>query len=138
MPRPRLFPDLEEFEILVDGYFADCEKKKKRPNHIGLANHLGVLRRTLNDYSRKEGYSEVLEMAKQLIEEQRVDMLFDGKAHTAGVIFDLVNNYGWKNPAHREHTGPGGGPIHHNHTSKPMPADVQNEIDAHKQEMAGE
>jgi hypothetical protein len=132
----RIFTDVDEFKALVDGYFTKCSKDKRRPNHIGLANHLSVLVRTLNDYKSREGFDLVLAFAKQRIEEERTDMLFNKDVPTAGVIFDLVNNYGWVNSQRNEHSGPHGGPIAV--TSTPMPADVQNEIDAHKEELAGE
>ena len=64
-------------------------------------------------------------------------MLFDKDIPTAGVIFDLVNNYGWVNSQRNEHSEPGGGPVEVAQAT-PMPPELKNEIDAHKEELAGE
>lgn len=136
--RPLALESPEELEDGVCIYFEKCNEERIPATMPGLTCHLGVAQRTLQDFADREGYDEILVFAKQLIEHQRNLMLFDKDTPTAGVIFDLVNNYGWVNSQRNEHSGLGGGAIQANVTSIPMPADVQNELDAHKEELAGE
>ncbi|MEM9196017.1 MAG: hypothetical protein AAGF12_43025, partial [Myxococcota bacterium] len=63
----------------------------------------------------------------------------------AAGIFVLTQNFGWQkgddthqwtNPQRNELSGPGGGPIGVA-VAAPMPPDVQNALDAHRDEVKG-
>lgn len=60
----------------------------------GLALYLGTTRDVLIDYQDKEEYSNTIKEAKLRCEEFAERRLFEGKA--TGPIFNLKNNYGWR------------------------------------------
>jgi hypothetical protein len=68
-------------------------------------------------------------MAKERIEDILCSKLSDKGYATAGIIFNLTNNYGWKQPNQIEHSGA----IAVAHSQVPM--DVQIELDAHRAEI---
>jgi hypothetical protein len=126
-----VFTDPIQFKSDVEKYFADCEQDNRRTSALGLANHLGTLVRTLHNYKARPGFGEVLELAKQRMEEQAYQRLENRDYATAGVIFNLTNNYGWKQPNQIEHSGSIA--VAHSH----VPPDVQIELDAHRAEIEG-
>lgn len=73
-----------------------------KPTVSGLARALGVSRRTINNYSRTDEYGEVIEMFRSIVEENLERGLY-GQAVT-GLIFNLKNNFGWKDKNEVEHT----------------------------------
>ena len=64
----------------------------------GLALFLGFSHRDgLLHYRRKsEDFAFVVERAKTIMEDDRNQRLLSGKGNVAGLIFDLKNNFGWK------------------------------------------
>ena len=60
----------------------------------GLALYLGTTRETLIDYESRDEFSDTIKAAKSRCEEFAERLLFIGKA--TGPIFNLKNNYGWK------------------------------------------
>ena len=68
-------------------------------------------KQSLMDYSKDSEFSFTIKRAKARIESQRNRRLVDGNGNTAGMIFDLKNNFGWTDKQNIEHTGPEGGPI---------------------------
>jgi len=80
------------------------------PGIIAMCRHIGTQRETLNQYKRKEGFKEVIESAKERIEQYLEEQLYRNTQVT-GIIFNLKNNFGWKDQQHLEHTGANGGPI---------------------------
>jgi hypothetical protein len=92
--RPRSFSSIEELESRIDDYFEKCESLEKPPTMSGLAYELGIDRKTLINYSRKEEYFHAYKKARDRVEASMEDLLLSGKA-TAGVIFSFKNNFGW-------------------------------------------
>lgn len=121
--RPEKFQSVEELQKLIDAYFESCEeevwtkkldpetgevtgwepqydrhgnimKRMVKPYTIsGLALALGTSRRTLLDYEqRNDDFSHTIKKAKARCEEFAEEQLFTSK-NTAGVIFNLKNNY---------------------------------------------
>lgn len=62
----------------------------------GLAVWLGTDRELLLNYGKREGYSEIIGRAKTLIEAFWEQALWNEKVSSSGVIFNLKNNWGWK------------------------------------------
>jgi hypothetical protein len=62
----------------------------------GLAIALDTSRRTLLDYSEKDGYSHSIKKALEYCHNFVEDGLLNGKINAAAGIFNLKNNYGWK------------------------------------------
>ena len=124
--RPMKFQSVEELERKIEEYFDSCyeevwykekdeqtggerwvpvydrygeiKKQLARPFTItGLALHLGTTRRTLLDYEeRNDEFSHTIKKAKLRIENFYEEQLSINK-NTAGIIFNMVNNYGWVN-----------------------------------------
>lgn len=61
----------------------------------GLALHLNTSRQTLLDYQDREEFSDAIKEAKLRCEQYAETMLYSGK-NVAGSIFNLKNNYSWK------------------------------------------
>lgn len=97
--KKRKFATADELRYVVDEYF-DIKAATNSPFTIsGLARHLGVTRATLLNYEKKYAgteYAEIIEDAKVRIEEFVEECLFRNKVPTTGVIFNLKNNFSWK------------------------------------------
>lgn len=72
----------------------------------GLANYLGTTRDLLLDYEEKDEFSDTIKAAKGKIEQYVEEYLFNGK-NTTGAIFNLKNNYGWKDKTETDVTSGG-------------------------------
>lgn len=107
--RPLKWKTAEELQEKIDEYFNSCYedvsitedkviKKLIKPFTItGLALALDTNRETLMNYQEKEEFFDTIKKAKLRIENFAEEQLFLGK-NTAGVIFNLINNYkGWSN-----------------------------------------
>ena len=125
--QPLKFKSNQELQSKIDDYFNSCfvdsidedtgEKIKKcvRPLTItGLALALDTNRHTLLEYEEKDEYTHTIKRAKLRIESFAEEQLFTNP-RTAGVIFNMVNNWAWQNKQENksEISGYGGGPIEH-------------------------
>lgn len=114
--RPLKFTCPKELERSIQYYFeveAWVENKEGEkeylPTFSGLAYHLDICTETLRNYQEKPEFFGPIKRAKQRIEvslEQRLA----GNAVT-GTIFNLKNNFGWKDKSEQELTGANGGAI---------------------------
>ncbi len=122
--RPLKFESVDELQKKCDEYFNSCyeiftvrvktgrkkmkngkyrnrykrEKKQKliRPLTItGLALSLDTNRQTLINYEEKEEFFDTIKKAKLICENFAEEYLYTGK-NVAGAIFNLKNNYAWK------------------------------------------
>ena len=105
--RPLKFT-LAEIQIGIHAYFEYCaidecgyplDKEHKPPTITGMACYLNTTRDLLIDYEGRPEFSDTIKKAKQRIEAYNEAMLYNRTASTAGVIFNLKNNYGWKDKA---------------------------------------
>ena len=94
--RPLKFKSAKELQSKIDAYFRDCDKKKKPYTITGLALALDTTRETLLDYEERDEFSDTIKKAKLKCQAYAEEQLFTNR-NTAGVIFNMVNNYGWKN-----------------------------------------
>ena len=121
------YTDPEEMRVKIDAYFKECEGKAlvdhmgdpvldrwgspiiygaKPPTITGLALALGFKTRTsLIKYQNKKEFNDLILEAKSRVEEYCERQLFtrDG---AKGAQFSLMHNFGWKNPADEEESGP--------------------------------
>ena len=67
----------------------------QRPSVSGLCGYLHMHRDTFNEYSRHEDYADICAAAKNEIEAYLCSQLGSGKGDS-GIIFNLQNNFGWK------------------------------------------
>lgn len=110
--RPPLFATPEDMQPKVDEYFASCDADQKPYTVPGLALALGFSdRHSLHDYAAKDEFTATVKRALLRIETQRGEKLVVGVGNVTGMIFDLKNNFGWKDRQELEHSGPDGGPM---------------------------
>lgn len=94
--RPLKYQSVEDMQRDIDKYFAECDEKQKPYTVSGLAYSLGTTRRTLIDYEEKDAFSHTIKSAKAKIEMFNEELLYSKDVSTTGVIFNLKNNYNWK------------------------------------------
>lgn len=101
--QPLLFKTKEDLQEKIDAYFNSCYtvnaewvKECTRPLTISwLALELETSRQTLINYEQKEQFFDTIKKAKQRIESWTEEQLYRNTQVT-GVIFNLKNNYDWK------------------------------------------
>jgi len=107
--RPPKFANPDEMQPLIDEYFNMCDEKGESYTVPGLALALGFCnRQKLWDCEQKSGFGDTIKRAKSKIESQRVSRLVDGKGNVIGCIFDLKNNFGYKDQQQVELSNPDG------------------------------
>ena len=94
--RPLKYKNVKAIQKDIDMYFDECDKDGRPYTVSGLAFALGTNRQTLINYEEKEEFFDTIKNAKARIEMYNEELLYDKNAPTAGVIFNLKNNYGWK------------------------------------------
>lgn len=107
--RPLEFETVEELESAIDKYFDDCTINKEHPTVSGLAVALNVDRKTITNYQNRELFFPTIKAAKARIESHLEQCLFGSSV--TGVIFNLKNNFEWKDKTETALTGSEGGPI---------------------------
>jgi len=102
--RPRLYQDHESFAAKVEDYFAFCEDNGKMPTLSGLCYFMGFHDKesfgTYADYG--DDFSRTVKSTRLRMEDDRNQRL--ANAACTGVIFDLKNNWGWKDKTESEVT----------------------------------
>ena len=87
----------------IDAYFEECDAKGKPYTICGLALAVDMDRRSLLNYSEDDEFFLTIKKAKQKCEAYAEEQLYLGK-NTAGVIFNMKNNYNWKDKTEQELT----------------------------------
>lgn len=67
----------------------------ERPSVLGLCRHLDIHRDNLLEYEKRPEYHDTIKRAKARIEEYLETQLYR-KDQVTGIIFNLKNNFGWK------------------------------------------
>ena len=105
--RPLRYSDPQELSAKIDAYFDYCDgyvTLDKEGNEVpapkpytvsGLSRWLDIDTETLRLYQVREEFVGTIKAAKQRIEEQLETELLT-RTHVTGHIFNLKNNYGWK------------------------------------------
>lgn len=94
--RPLKFESPELLQEKIKEYFTQCEKSGKKPFITELAVYLDTSRQTLCNYEKKDEYFDTIKRAKEKCEMELERNLIEGKVNPTGSIFNLKNNYGWK------------------------------------------
>ncbi len=111
--RPLKFKTVEELQAAIDDYFTQCDNRlvqgyDNKTNEqfayvspepytmSGLAYALDMSRRTLLDYRKRSKFLPTIKRAKRKVAMDVERRLMEGKGATAGAIFSLKNNFGWK------------------------------------------
>lgn len=95
MSRPKKYNKVEDMQQDISNYFKYCDDKHKPYTVSGLAFALDMTRQSLLNYEEDDEFFDTIKRAKAKIEQFAEECLFMG-SNTAGVIFNLKNNYGWK------------------------------------------
>lgn len=103
MGRPLKFQDVDKLQEMIDDYFETMDKEKRPYTICGLAVHLDTCRDTLLEYQDKQEFSDTIKKAKDKIQAWTEEQLYRNTQVT-GVIFNLKNNYGWKDKTEIEST----------------------------------
>ncbi len=94
--RPLKFQSVKELREKIDAYFKNCDVIEEPYTITGLAVALDTSRKVLVEYEDKEEFSNTIKAAKDKCEKQIEVMALKGKFNPAFSIFNLKNNYGWK------------------------------------------
>ena len=86
----------EQLQEGIDNYFKDCDNRNLPYTISGLAESLDIDRDTLVNYRKRESYSALIKKAKQKVERQLEENALLGKGNATFTIFNLKNNYGWR------------------------------------------
>ena len=106
--RPPKWKSKEELDNLINAYFLSIQDPDKpgvyiRPPTItGLAVFLDTTRETLSDYKENDEFSDSLKAAKAKCENWVEENAMLGKANATFSIFNLKNNYGWKDKTEQD------------------------------------
>jgi len=104
--RPLLYETPEQMQAIIDAYFEErfCFDPPKPPTISGLAYALEMTTESLRNYESRDEFFATVKRAKQRVEmslEERLDA-----AAPTGAIFNLKNNFGWKDQQDHAFTGP--------------------------------
>jgi hypothetical protein len=103
--RPSAFETWEEFDSAVEAYFADCHERKAPYTMSGLAIAIGVNRQTILNYEHRDArFLGTVKRARARVERQLEEGLLTREKQVAGHIFNLKNNFGWRDTQEIEHT----------------------------------
>lgn len=102
--RPPLYDTPEQMQEAIDAYFDKLDGMP--PTVTGLVLYLGFDHRSSLDYyiQEKPQFSGTIKAAKSRIEEFLEQTLYR-QASVTGIIFNLKNNFGWKDEQKVEHSG---------------------------------
>jgi len=113
--RPKLYTDVAEVEAIIADYFkteayiGEGDNVIFAPTMSGLAYHLEMDRKSLLNYSNDEKFFLTIKRARDRVHTALEKRLYGN--NVTGIIFNLKNNFGWKDVKATELTGEGGGPI---------------------------
>jgi len=98
------FSTPQQLEIRVASYFEHQDREKQPYTITGLALYLDISRTTLLKYAGRSAYGKIVRRGKMKCEEYAEKQLFLAK-NPVGIIFNLKNNYGWRDATEVKHTG---------------------------------
>ncbi len=105
--RPLKFKSVEDLEEMIAGYFTYCDQEKKPYTITGLALWLDTSRETLLNYEERPEFFDTIKRAKVKCENWVEENALMNKVNATTAIFNLKNNYGWKDKTEQEVSGTG-------------------------------
>jgi hypothetical protein len=94
--RPPLYTSVEELDKGIERYFQECDVTRTPYTMSGLAYALGMDRTSLIRYGKEEQFYNSIKKAKEKVEKSLEEKLVAGTGNATGIIFNLKNNYDWK------------------------------------------
>jgi len=120
--RPPKFKTVKDMQTAIDDYFDECDNRIKEIHTkegdgfaitvpepytmAGLAYALDMSRQALIDYTHKDGFLDAIKKARARVERDVERRLMEGQNQT-GAIFNLKNNFGWRDKTEIDHTTKG-------------------------------
>ena len=121
--RPRVFNDNDILRCKVESYFEHCDAQKevyedskgrltivRKPYTLsGLCLWLGICRDTFAEYANgvyddsSNKFSDTFSYARHKVENYVEEGMLNNTLNTNGSIFNLKNNFGWKDKTEVEH-----------------------------------
>lgn len=109
--RPPKWNTVEELKNEIESYFLSLQdengKYVRPPTITGLALALHTNRETLCNYEEKDEFFDTIKEAKTRCEQWVEENAMLGKANATFSIFNLKNNYGWKDKTEQDITSEG-------------------------------
>ena len=102
--RPRKYTESEIMQKKINNYFEECDKNNEPYTITGLCLVLDICMDTLLEYTKNEEFSDTIKKAKLKVENYLEKHLITDNS-TTGIIFNLKNNFGWKDKQELEHSG---------------------------------
>lgn len=116
--RPPIYETPESMQTAIDGYFAHCDSRTKQVHSkegesydivdpepytmSGLAYHLGMDRRSLLDYKKKDDFLPLLKRARAKVETDVERRMMHKDTFTPGLIFNAKNNFDWRDKTEQD------------------------------------
>ena len=113
--RKKLYTSVDTLSELIEEYFktdaymGEGDKRVYAPTMSGLAYHLEMDRKTLLTYSKDELFHPTIKRARDRVGVALEQRLFGN--NVTGIIFNLKNNFGWKDVKATEISGADGNPV---------------------------
>lgn len=102
--RPLKYKNAEELNEAINNYFKICDETHEPYTITGLALALDIDRKTLLNYEDREMFFLTIKKAKLKVENYLEKRLINDNS-TTGIIFNLKNNFEWKDKQEIEHSG---------------------------------
>lgn len=100
----KLFKTKKELDDKIEAYFKYCDEVNKPYTMSGLAVYLGTCRQTVINYGKSDLHFDSIKKAKARVEAYAEEKLYR-ESQVTGIIFNLKENFGWKDKVETEHTG---------------------------------
>lgn len=110
--RPLKYKTVEELQAAIDEYFLFCDNRIKQVHSkegesyaianpepytmSGLALVMGIDRRSLLNYGKRDEFFPTIKEAKSRVEADVEKRMSDKETFTPGLIFNAKNNFDWK------------------------------------------
>lgn len=107
MARPLKFETVEKLEEMIESYFVNCDQEKEPYTITGLALWLDTNRETLLNYEERPEFFDTIKRAKLKCENWVEKGLLKNQVNATAGIFNLKNNYGWKDKTETDITTDG-------------------------------
>lgn len=120
--RPLTFKTVKELEDKIQEYFSYCDNRIKEIHTkegeaiaithpapytmSGLARRLGISRQALSEYNASEQFGDTIKAAREKVQEDIETRLME-TSNQSGAIFNLKNNFGWKDKTETDLTSGG-------------------------------
>ena len=102
--RPLKFKTVDELNESINKYFNTCDENEEPYTITGLALALDIDRKTLNNYEERDEFFHTIKKAKLKVENYLEKRLIKDTS-TTGIIFNLKNNFEWKDKQEIKHSG---------------------------------